>query len=918
MRHHFAAARNTCFALISSIERDLRSIIIEQCHVHEIPDLLPTDLRERAVSRWHADQHPASAIPPETDSDLLDYVDIADLDAILRRAVRPSLPALRHAAGEIRTDLDRLTPIRNRVCHARPLEDGDLPECLDVASRFASKSELPFNTLRHTRQLLASNPRFVLGVEIPSFWADNRTRIHHNLPLPEFDDTGFLGRRHDRRELHKLLLSHFPVVTVIGEGGIGKTALALQCLYDLLDEDESPYDAIVWSSLKMTALTASGVVQLRNDVASTLNLLGSLADALGSPDATKLNEARLHKELSDYMKEFRVLLAIDNLETLADARLRTLILSIPSGSKLLITSRVGIGEFETRYRLESLDSKTSVHLMRRVAQVLGESVVAKASDKWLRHYSDQLFGNPLLLKWFVSAVSRGADPASLLRSHDTPFRDALRFCFESVFDNLTSIEHRLVNTLVCSRRPLTTAEIFFLISDYPKTEIEWALASLHTSSVVRRSEVRNETVQYQVSAPASSYVSSNRAPSSVFFSAIQERMREMQETAGRRSKWKTRKEYEIFSVRPKSDDERIAALPLCQALDFVEAGKLKDARLKVEEAKRLLPTFAEAYRISGLVESKSEELYVAANEFQRAVECDSTSTIVRYTYAQFSLKYLKNSDLALEHVEVALHHDAGDPTLLSTKALILSRMERFSEAASIYESLIHEIGERPKRWRITTHDQAADCYRYWSRVDSRDRDRRAFSKHIGRALRGLAIAVESEDYDETTFRKVGMTLAEGALGARRFGDDELIGELVGLVERIASSVPGHRIPLTNPSKIAGALTGHVDLLERVQAVSSVAIPGTQTESATSDRKPSNQGTNGPSQMGRVEQYWPDRMYGFIRDGRGDKWFFHCSELVEAGMEPVLRPGLKVKFRLGTNAQGKCAVSVSTDRPKDGA
>jgi hypothetical protein len=54
-------------------------------------------------------------------------------------------------------------------------------------------------------------------------------RIQHKLPTPDFEDTGFVGRDQDRKNLGQLLTSAYPVINVTGEGGLGKTSLALRC-----------------------------------------------------------------------------------------------------------------------------------------------------------------------------------------------------------------------------------------------------------------------------------------------------------------------------------------------------------------------------------------------------------------------------------------------------------------------------------------------------------------------------------------------------------------------------------------------------------------------------------------------------------------------------------------------------------------
>ena len=515
MKNRTTATRNTCFAIISAIETDLRTYIVDECEAAGFSDILPSDVRESATRRWHADHTSSAQVQPESDFELVDYTDFADLSKMLHRPLRTAPHDAASCVSDIIAALERTSAVRNRVCHSRPLEPEDLPRCLDLSDELAASAHIGFTELRRTRTLLDNNPSSVLGIQIPAFWGADKATIHHNLPLSEFDETGFLGRRKDRQALHKLLRSHYPVVTVVGEGGVGKTALVLRCLYDLLDEQNPPYEAIVWSSMKMTALTESGVVQLKNDVSTTLGLLKSVADNLGTPFVAKQSAGALISEIIQYLSEYRILVAIDNLETLASESLRNLLLEMPQNSKLLITSRVGIGEFETRYSLESLDVPTSVQLMRRFSHVLGVMTIAKASDSVLRGYAQKLFNNPLLLKWFASAVARGADPQSLLNRSGKGFHEALSFCFANVFDKLDAFERRLIDTLVSARRPLTAAEIYYLNPGEDQAGIEWALVSLHNSSIVKRLALSDGTLTYQLSDPAAAYVSLNRAPSAV-------------------------------------------------------------------------------------------------------------------------------------------------------------------------------------------------------------------------------------------------------------------------------------------------------------------------------------------------------------------------------------------------------------------
>ena len=908
MKNRITATRNTCFAIISAIESDLRTYIVQECDLRGLSDILPDDIRELATRRWQADHSSSAQVRPEDDFELIDYTDFLDLAKLLHRTVNKVATETGSTIRVVSAGLERMTPVRNRVCHSRPLEPEDLPSCIDLSKQFVQVPGIEFTELTRILALLNRDPNFVLGIQIPAFWVAEKASIHHNLPLTEFDETGFLGRRKDRQELHRLLRSHYPVVTVIGEGGVGKTALALRCLYDLLDDDNSPYDAIIWSSLKMTALTDGGVVQLNNDVTTTLGLLGSVADSLGTPSFGGLNVDELIDEIGQYLDQYRVLLAIDNLETLASVSLRDLLLKIPQHSKLLITSRVGIGEFEARYSLESLDMPTSVELMRRFARVLGVTTIYQAPDSVLHRYAQGLFKNPLLLKWFISGIARGLDPKSLLDRGGSDFQAVLDFCLANVFDKLDEPERNVVDTLVLARRPLTAAEIYFLNSGVEQVGIEWTLSSLHNSSILKRLVSSDGTFSYHLSEPASLYVSSNEAPSRKRFNAAQSRMRDLNRMAEREGVAQARYPYEIFSVRASSRDERIAAVLLSQALDSNRHKRdLEGARSKIEEAKHLFPTFGEVYRISSLVESAADEPYRASEELDRAVNCDPKSTITRYTYAQFLIRQLEDFEGALKHIEFAENIDPASSTLKSTKALALNRLGRSAEAASLYENVLENVDNSPRRWRITIRDQTADCYRRWAELDLKNRDFPGFTEHITKALDHLSQAIEHSDFDDRTVRQLGRVIKDGVVAMGNEGDFATAASFIGRIEKIVKRLPRQMVDIKDSEYIARALQERQDLVDRVTAVTSVGRSIRYVGSVKPDSKSKALGTSGSGWI----DYLPSGVrYGFIREQDGNRLFFHYDSLKSKDDRTKLSLGAEVRFTVGKNNQGVCAVAVT--------
>jgi hypothetical protein len=98
----------------------------------------------------------------------------------------------------------------------------------------------------------------------PDEWMEERSwGLPNNLPSTfEHELTGLVGREKDYAWLERAVRSHRnPLISVVAPGGVGKTALVLEYLYDFcLSRDAAEVaDCVVFVSLKQERLTARGV-----------------------------------------------------------------------------------------------------------------------------------------------------------------------------------------------------------------------------------------------------------------------------------------------------------------------------------------------------------------------------------------------------------------------------------------------------------------------------------------------------------------------------------------------------------------------------------------------------------------------------------------------------------------------------------
>src|SRR5690606_20001887 len=135
--------------------------------------------------------------------------------------------------------------------------------------------------------------------------------------------------------------------TVVGEGGYGKTALALQVAYDILDDESTDFDAIIWTTAKRIKLTLNDIETMEGAISSSLGIMQAAASHLGA----EASADRAMEEVVTYLNNFKILLIIDNLETILDPLLVAFLRKLNGQSKVLTTSRVGVGELSYSFPL---------------------------------------------------------------------------------------------------------------------------------------------------------------------------------------------------------------------------------------------------------------------------------------------------------------------------------------------------------------------------------------------------------------------------------------------------------------------------------------------------------------------------------------------------------------------------------------
>ena len=671
----FNATRLTCFALISAIESDARELVM-QGHDGSLFEW-PAQAQENAERRYHQGREKAGT---PSQSTLVDYLDFADSYEILLANVNMTQQDVGDSLRLTRPYLARLGRIRNRVAHSRPMEVDDVPTLLDVCNGLSRTARSGWPTTADTILRLESDPAHVLGltIKLPS---DALPQPAHNLPAADFDETGFFGRSRELQRIKKALLGPWPVISILGDGGIGKTSIALKAAYDLLDDPKSDFEVVVWVSAKATTLTTGEIRNISGAIQDSLGLFEAAAEELGVP---KAHEDAVF-EVLEYLENFRVLLILDNLETVNDQRLRDFLVELPNGSKVLITSRIGLG-MENPVKLEPLSGAESKSLLKALASIRNVRFLREMDEAALDALVGKLQGHPLYIKWLVAGVQAGRRPSELVNDNSL----LLDFCMSNVYDKLSEPARTVLQCMQVMRGARSQGELAYL-TEMAADEIQVRLLELMTTNFVAMTQSPDSTLDasYESGDFASQYLARHVPVPAKFRDQITARSKSLASLGVSLAASNKANEFDPRSVDVRGHYDVPAARLLVEALKLTSSGSFDSAIALCREAQTLSPTYPEAWRVEAVVQAKRDDRNATVSAFERALELDRDSKVTAYHFGRYLIGQAGEVPRGLSVLRQAIRVDPSSPEILVqiAEAHYLNRdyMEALDTCSSILE-----------------------------------------------------------------------------------------------------------------------------------------------------------------------------------------------------------------------------------------
>jgi len=293
----------------------------------------------------------------------------------------------------------------------------------------------------------------------------------HNLPSADYrfavDRPGFKILRPDYRQfvfrkgLCPLILEALEdpksfITSLLGFGGLGKTALATWAALEVYEAKK--FDFIVSLSAKDRELKTGGIQRVEAQLSSFDSLLDEILRVMGFSEECPKPTDEKAQVAREILKGERILLYVDNLETVDDARIFAFLENLPIGVRVLATSR----KTKLRRGLYPIDvgpmtDKEATEFFEYCCQRKEQSFLEKITSAEQRLILEACSHAPLLIEWFL-ANSKTPDEAIHL-AHDLKTSghvgdELLEFCFRRVDKELDPRTRKVLRVISLHVSPM--------------------------------------------------------------------------------------------------------------------------------------------------------------------------------------------------------------------------------------------------------------------------------------------------------------------------------------------------------------------------------------------------------------------------------------------------------------------------------
>ncbi|MEO0769122.1 MAG: NB-ARC domain-containing protein [Cyanobacteria bacterium J06649_4] len=268
--------------------------------------------------------------------------------------------------------------------------------------------------------------------------------------IPNRNYCTFVGRSKSLTQIKDALLSQdsTSIPAIVGLGGMGKTALAREVVEYILEK--KIFEHIVWVSFKIESFISEKIISNESHSDRLSDVLSSVARQCGRLDIAKMPLARKSAALKHLLHNKRVLIVLDNLETLSDeVALVAALTQLTGRSRLLLTSRHQVKHEQVlNISLTGLSEDESMLFLRKNGEERNISAIAQASQSQLIEVYTATGGAPLAMKLVVGQMNRLPMTVILKTLRQASFKGQdyqfYRFIYKHSWSVLDFASHKLL------------------------------------------------------------------------------------------------------------------------------------------------------------------------------------------------------------------------------------------------------------------------------------------------------------------------------------------------------------------------------------------------------------------------------------------------------------------------------------------
>ncbi|MBA4074708.1 MAG: hypothetical protein C0508_06660, partial [Cyanobacteria bacterium PR.023] len=513
-------------------------------------------------------------------------------------AFRSTCESLGVKDADFRTIASQLYAQRNRIAHLKSeITLFDLDRLCQHGKEYAPLLGRHGASILDSIELFRERPH-TIKVEIPhTFYSEVAPEIAcpSNLPPMDYEsDGGFVGRKDDLAKLKKYVLGQESIVSVLGAGGVGKTALVHHFVSNLLFSNNKRFDSIIWYSAKERYLSDRGIQEIGRTKPHYEAMLDEilLANGCQSEVLSPLVQKETWCQYIFSESSRGMLLVVDNLETIQDERAKEFLKDLPNRNlnRVIITSRVGLGEIERICAIKELSTSDARILIRTVAYEKGLDGIYQLSDESLDELAARMHRFPLSIKWVLGQASLGRDLQLAIEKISNATGDLAKFCFEELFSSyLTETAKLVLFALAFSPSKAGIPYLVFMTGLGPE-ELDDSIAELKKCSLILQLYSEKAETNFSILGITKKYTSEQLKLRPKLQNELESKFRTFRTVQIEGSS------TSVDLLNEESTDfEKLARLKINQALQYRHIGDIEGCRKEFAAAVQVAPLFAKPY-----------------------------------------------------------------------------------------------------------------------------------------------------------------------------------------------------------------------------------------------------------------------------------------------------------------------------------